>query len=38
MKLSPIQIFRHNGYAFHSNDSATVIYYGTIFCIVLLKQ
>jgi hypothetical protein len=33
-RLNPIQIFRHNGYPFRSNDSAELLYYGPVFCVL----
>jgi hypothetical protein len=35
--LNPIQIFRHYGYPVHSNESATVIWYGKTYCCVRLS-
>lgn len=36
--LNPIQKIRHHGYPFHSNDSAVLIYYGSVFCWVTLLE
>lgn len=36
--LNPIQIFRHHGIQFTSNDSAQLLYYGPLFCIVRLLE
>lgn len=36
--LHPIQIFRHYGVTFRSNDSAVLLYYGPLFCIVRLLE
>lgn len=36
--LNPIQIFRHHGIQFTSNDSALLLYYGPLFCIVRLLE
>lgn len=36
--LNPIQIFRHYGVPFRSNDSAVLIEYGPVYCKVRLLE
>jgi len=36
--LNPIQVFRHYGIPFRSNENAKLVYYGSLYCIVRLLE